>query len=183
MNIITHLRLRQMPNGPRLLAGLALILSLFLNCVTVATRQDPPRNSPPAARKTDGNAVAKKPPLRDGSTESVAPGLQVEYGKASFIGDKFEGRATASGDIYDRNGLTAAHMNLPFGTICRVTNLSNNQTVKVRINDRFSGTQGRLILISHRAAETLQMVPAGVVEVKLEVLSYPEGEGNRNQRR
>ena len=61
---------------------------------------------------------------------------QIEMGKASFYGDEFEGRTTANGEIYKHNALTAAHKTLPFNTLVQVTNLANNKTVTVRINDR-----------------------------------------------
>jgi hypothetical protein len=73
---------------------------------------------------------------------------RVLYGKASYYGDEFHGRKTASGEIYDRNRMTAAHRTLAFGTVCRVTNLKNGKTAVVRVNDRgpFIETHLRLVL-------------------------------------
>src|SRR5690606_41693222 len=80
---------------------------------------------------------------------------QVQTGKASFYADKFEGSPTASGEKYRHNKLTAAHKTLPFGTRVRVTNLSNNKTVDVVINDRGPYVENRIIDLSKSAAEKL----------------------------
>jgi rare lipoprotein A len=96
----------------------------------------------------------------------------VQYGKASYYGygDEFHGRKTASGEIFDRNALTAAHPSLPFGTVCRVTNRENGQSVVVRINDRGPFKGGRIIDLSYAAAKRIGAVRAGIVDVKVEVL-------------
>jgi peptidoglycan lytic transglycosylase len=94
-----------------------------------------------------------------------------ETGKASYYGFKYQGRPTASGEIFDINRLTAAHPTLKFGTRVRVTNLANSRWVIVRINDRGPFVEGRIIDLSQAAADELQMVQSGVVEVKVEVLS------------
>ncbi len=78
-----------------------------------------------------------------------------ETGIASWYGDFFHGRRTANGEIYDMNALTAAHPTLPMPTYATVTNLANNRTVVVRINDRGPYHDGRIIDLSHKAAELL----------------------------
>ena len=90
-----------------------------------------------------------------------------ETGKASFYADKFKGRKTASGQIFRQHKKTAAHKTLPFGTKVKVTNLSNGKTVKVRINDRGPFVAGRIIDLSKKAARKLNMVGAGVSNVKI----------------
>ena len=90
-----------------------------------------------------------------------------ETGKASFYADKFNGRQTASGEIFRQNKRTAAHKILPFGTKVRVTNTANGKTVKVRINDRGPFVAGRIIDLSKKAARKINMVNAGVVSVKI----------------
>ena len=95
-------------------------------------------------------------------------------GKASWYGGKFHGRKTASGERFDKRALTAAHRTLPFGTMIRVTSLSTERTVVVRINDRGPfGRRERIIDLSEAAAEALGMKSAGVVRVKLKVLRLP----------
>lgn len=100
---------------------------------------------------------------------------QVQTGKASFYADKFEGSPTASGEKYRKGKLTGAHKSLPFGTKVRVTNLANNQTVEVVINDRGPYVEGRIIDVSRAAAEKLGFVNQGLAEVKIEVLDAGDG--------
>jgi rare lipoprotein A len=100
---------------------------------------------------------------------------QVQTGKASYYADKFEGQPTASGEKYRHNKLTAAHKTLPFGTKIRVTNLSNNLSVDVVINDRGPYVDDRIIDLSKSAAEKLGFVMQGLAEVKLEVIDPGDG--------
>lgn len=90
-----------------------------------------------------------------------------ESGKASYYADKFQGRRTASGDIFRQRRMTAAHKTLPFGTKVKVTNLSNGRTIKVRINDRGPFVAGRIIDLSKKAARKLGMLNAGVANVQI----------------
>jgi rare lipoprotein A len=100
---------------------------------------------------------------------------QVQTGKASFYADKFEGHPTASGEKYRHNKLTGAHKSLPFGTRVRITNLANNQTVEVIINDRGPYVEGRIIDLSKSAAEQLGFVNQGLADVQLEVIDAGKG--------
>lgn len=100
---------------------------------------------------------------------------QVQTGKASFYADKFEGSTTASGEKYKHSKLTGAHKTLPFGTKVRVTNLANNQSVEVIINDRGPYVDGRIIDVSKSAAEQLGFINQGLAEVKLEVIDAGSG--------
>ena len=95
---------------------------------------------------------------------------RIEGGVASYYGQSYQGRTTASGEIYDVNELTAAHRTYPFGTIVRVTRLSNRQSVEVRINDRGPFGGGRIIDLSLAAARKLDMLQDGVAEVEVEIL-------------
>ncbi len=92
-----------------------------------------------------------------------------EEGKASYYADRFHGRKTASGEIYDKNKLTAAHPTLKFGTKVRVTNLFNNKSVVVVINDRGPALKSRIIDLSYQAAKQLEMLEDGVIQVSVEV--------------
>lgn len=93
-----------------------------------------------------------------------------ETGIASWYGEDFHGRETSSGEIYDMHALTAAHKTLPLGTYGRVTNLHNNRTVVVKINDRGPFVKGRIIDLSYCAAQELDMVENGTALVELEAL-------------
>ena len=98
------------------------------------------------------------------------PAPVTESGTASYYADKYHGRPTASGEIFDMHQLTAAHPRLKFGTVVRVTNLDNHRSVLVRINDRGPFVAGRVIDVSLAAAEELQMLRSGLAAVQLEVL-------------
>ncbi len=98
-------------------------------------------------------------------------GPRVEEGRASFYGRGFAGRKTASGERFDPRAMTAAHPSLPFGTRVRVTRASG-QSVIVRINDRCGCPGGRIIDLSEGAARRMDMIKAGVIEVRLEVLDH-----------
>jgi rare lipoprotein A len=92
-----------------------------------------------------------------------------EEGIASFYSDRFEGKRTASGEIYRQDGLTAAHNKLPHGTKVKVSNVENGKSVVVTINDRMPASSRVVIDVSRRAAERLGFVKAGRARVKLEV--------------
>jgi rare lipoprotein A len=100
-----------------------------------------------------------------------APAVVIESGTASWYGPGFNGKATASGEIYDQNALTAAHKTLALGTRVRVTNLQNGRSVDVRINDRGPFVGNRIIDLSYAAAKSIDMVDAGIAQVRLEMLS------------
>ncbi len=91
-------------------------------------------------------------------------------GVASYYGKEHHGKKTANGEVFDMNKLTAAHRSLPFGSIVKVTNLSNHRSVIVRINDRGPYIAGRIIDLSQAAAQQLDIITVGVVQVKVEVL-------------
>jgi rare lipoprotein A len=89
---------------------------------------------------------------------------------ASYYGDDFHGRKTASGEVFDQWKLTCAHRDLPFGTRLKVTNLQNKKSVLVRVNDRGPWVSGRLIDLSYAAAKKIDMIQRGVVKVKIEIV-------------
>ncbi len=100
--------------------------------------------------------------------------LETVIGYASYYAHKFHGRQTSNGEIYDMYGLTAAHTTYPPNTIIRVTNLSNEKSVIIRVNDHFPEHPTRIIDLSYGTADTLDMLQDGVVEVKLEILEWGE---------
>lgn len=94
----------------------------------------------------------------------------VETGKASYYADKFQDRKTASGELYHKDLLTAAHRTIPFGTKVKVTNLQNGKIVVVKINDRGPFVKGRIIDLSRKAMEALGGISKGVIDVKIEIV-------------
>ena len=107
---------------------------------------------------------------RNNASSLEVPVGDILSGKASFYSDSFDGEVTASGDTYKKNELTAAHQTLPFGTKVAVRNLHNNKTVVVVINDRGPFKGGRIIDLSYAAAERLDMLNDGVVDVEVKIL-------------
>ena len=95
---------------------------------------------------------------------------RVQEGLASWYGEQFHGRPTASGELFDSSDMTMAHPTLPFGTRVRVTNLRNGRSVEVRVNDRGPFVGSRIADLSHAAAVTLGMMRRGIARVRIEVL-------------
>jgi len=94
----------------------------------------------------------------------------VEIGKASWYGKKYHDRQTASGETFDMYAFTAAHKLFPFNTKVKVTNLKNNRSLVVRINDRGPFVRGRIIDLSYAGAQELDFINDGVIKVRVERL-------------
>ncbi len=103
----------------------------------------------------------------------ISQTLHETEGFASYYSEEFNGRQTSNGEIYDMNKLTAAHPYLPFNTWVRVTNVANQKSVTVRINDRGPFARNRIIDLSFAAAKALGMLGPGSIYVKLEIISPP----------
>ena len=116
-------------------------------------------------------ACSSRPTPGPRTSEQVQPGW-TEEGLASWYGGKdgFDGKPTASGEIYDSSLLTAAHRTLPLGTILDVTNLQKGKTVRVRVNDRGPFVRGRIIDLSRAAAREIELIGPGVGEVRLTIV-------------
>jgi len=95
---------------------------------------------------------------------------KVIYGTASYYADKFNGRPTANGEIFDQNKMTAACNVLPLGTWIRVTNLRNKKSVVVKVNDRLHQRMKRVVDLSRTAASKLGYIGHGLAKVRVEVL-------------
>jgi rare lipoprotein A len=103
--------------------------------------------------------------------------VKVQYGTASYYSNKFQGRETANGELYDKDKMTCAHNSLPLGTWIKVTNLRNHQSVIVRITDRLHYKNKRLVDLSRAAAAKLGYLKRGLTRVKVEVLeNKPAGD-------
>ncbi len=155
---------------PLVLAGLGLVLS--------ACQQPQPK--PPAT------ISVAPPPLLDRAPGAYKLGKPYQIGKAwyypksdysynetgiaSWYGPGFHGKATANGESFDQNALTAAHRTLPMPSMVRVTNLDNGRSIKVRINDRGPFKNGRIIDLSRRAADLLGFRRQGTAKVRVEIV-------------
>ena len=95
----------------------------------------------------------------------------IQTGTASYYHNKFEGRKTSSGEVFRQDSLTAAHKNLPFGTILLVKNVKNDSTVVVKVNDRLSQSSSHIIDLSLKAAQKLNFVRNGITTVTLEKIN------------
>ena len=132
--------------------------SLTLFFFNVATAQ----NEKGSAKLED--STQKEEPVK------VKAKSKVLFGTASYYAEKFNGRKTANGEIYDSKKMTAACNTLPLGTWIRVTNLSNNRSVIVKTNDRLHPRMTRIVDMSRAAAVKLGYIGKGLTKVKVEVL-------------
>ena len=117
------------------------------------------------------SAAAQEADVTDAALADVEEVTEIDGGMASYYGNELAGNRTASGERFDPRGLTAAHRTLPFGSMVRVTNVSNGDSVVVRINDRGPFSHGRVIDISHAAAREIGMHRSGTARVKLALLN------------
>ncbi len=116
------------------------------------------------------SAAAQDAEITDATSVDVDTETELGGGMASYYGDELAGNRTASGERFNPSQLTAAHRSLPFGSMVRVTNTSNGDSVIVRINDRGPFSHGRVIDVSHAAAREIGMHRSGTARVKLALL-------------
>jgi rare lipoprotein A len=162
--------------GLRSLFAVAGFGLLTAACVSPA----PPPPPPPVAKAPPPHGVYKvgSPYQIDGIW--YYPQEQPDYdetGIASWYGPTFYGKYTANGELYDGNALTAAHRTLPMPVNVRVTNLENGKSIVVRVNDRGPYARGRIIDLSRRAAELLDVVQTGTARVRVTYLGRADLEG------
>src|SRR5712692_10121375 len=120
-----------------------------------------------AQRPTSSESVNTRKNIHPGKVARTKP---YQIGTASWYGDYFQGKLTASGEPYNMYDLTAAHPTLPLGSWVRVTNLHNGRAVVVRINDRGPVVPGRIIDLSYNTARVLQFKSQGLQRVRLDVV-------------
>jgi rare lipoprotein A len=153
--------------GASSVALAAVVVTLSTPAVHADARLPrPAATAPPVAPETSATPSSLAPKKKTAKqTADVLRGL------ASWYGGIFNGRHTASGERFDMNAMTACHPSLPFGTRVRVVNLSNKQSVVVRITDRGELFEGRVIDLSYGAAKKLAMTKSGLAQVEIKVLS------------
>lgn len=118
----------------------------------------------------NGSVDTIPPEVRSDDTSYFQKNKLIFYGMASYYSDKFNGRRTASGEIFSQHKLTCASNKLPFGTRIRVTNLKNGRWVEVKVNDRLHPKMKRLVDLSKAGARKLGYLSRGLTRVKVEVL-------------
>lgn len=118
------------------------------------------------------------PPHAAKDTNMALPVSRIETGRASWYGGSFQGRLTASGAPFNMYALTAAHRTLPLGSLVRVTNLHNQRSAIVRINDRGPVPEHVLLDVSYATAQALNFVDRGIARVRIELLE-PLGQTDR----
>ena len=112
--------------------------------------------------------------IRKGSNNVKHKKLMI--GISSYYAEDFHGKLTANGEVYDMYGLTAAHKTIPLNTIVRVTNLDNEKSLILRINDRGPYVKGRILDCSYGAAKKLGFLSNGTTQVRIEVIEWGDGE-------
>jgi peptidoglycan lytic transglycosylase len=153
-----------------------MCVSVYLMLGGCAQFQAGPSVEPESASPSAEAPPAATPPVERRAavtTPETSTGWR-QRGRVSHYGNGFAGKPTASGDIFDPERLTMAHRTLPFGTLVRVTNLANQQSVEVVVNDRGPFVTGRIADLSAAAARRIGMVADGVVNAVIEVLQPSE---------
>ncbi len=140
-----------------------IIFTTFLNC-----------SNSPRYYKSDNTGFKKtsKKVSKSGKENKSKGHRKIIKGISSFYAEDFHGKLTANGEVYDMYGLTAAHKTIPLNTICRVTNLENNKSLILRINDRGPYIKGRILDCSYGAAKKLDFINQGTTKVKIEVIEW-----------
>ena len=128
-----------------------------------------PNNSGTALDRSSPKPLPKQIAQKKALPKSVKP-KPYQVGTASWYGQYFQGKETASGEPFNMYDLTAAHLTLPLGTRVKVTNLRNGRSVVVRINDRGPVVEGRIIDLSYGAAKTLDLKARGLQRVRLDIV-------------
>ena len=150
----------------RLAHGLAALLLLV--SIGAGAGRNPIRSGSNRTQSAQGKRNDKST-----QTNHTVARKSFHVGTASWYGEQYDGKTTASGERFDMYDLTAAHATLPLGTLVQVTNLSNGKTVIVRVNDRGPFVKGRIIGVSYNAARVLDFQRKGVQRVRLDFEECP----------
>ena len=158
--------------------SLVLVLIFFFECTPS------PRYKATSSKQSKGKSPnkivftkpSKKIPKYDKSKKTIK-GISSFYG----LNDGFHGKLTANGELFDMNAKTAAHKTLPLGSLVRVTNLENDKSVTVRINDRGPYVQGRILDCSYGVARDLGFVEKGTASVRIDVIEFGDNKYRKKQ--
>jgi peptidoglycan lytic transglycosylase len=161
--------------------GAMLLLSACGRHKTARSHPAPPPPTITPSEPAPSTTAEAKPPTAPQATKPGGKPLYVQTGLASWYGPPYHNHRGSNGEIYDQNGLTAAHRTLPLNSVVRVTNVETKHSVVVRITDRGPFIEDRIVDLSLAAAKAVDVWRPGTAEVKLEVLSAPApiAEGGR----
>ncbi len=151
---------------------IAVLLAVCLPAVFSCVRHTVPQPELPPGNMASEYPLGQKPYEINGKWFAPIPSARgyIEEGQASWYGSEFHRRPTSSGEPYNMHALTAAHKILPLGTFVKVTRFDNDRSVVLRINDRGPFVSGRIIDLSLRAAELLDMIQPGTALVRIEAV-------------
>jgi rare lipoprotein A len=149
------------------------VLSLALSSIGCGGKKQTARNVPPAPSLPAARGGAARASVADLHVDPDDPVLWSQVGYASWYGPDYHGHNTASGEVYNQNGMTAAHNTLPLNSIVRVVNLKSHQSTVVRINDRGPFVGDRIVDLSAAAAKAVNVYLPGTAKVRLDVLKSP----------
>ena len=160
--------------GKKLAASRSTVVAIvfFVVIASACARKHRAARTPTAPQPQTNTAAAPHPNIVPAQPSAVSLGY-TEEGVASWYGIPFHGRAAADGEIYDMETLVAAHRLMPFNTWLRVTNLSNDKSVDVRVIDRGPFIDGRIIDLSKAAARQIDLLGPGTARVRLQVIAAP----------
>jgi len=153
------------------------VVSVLLGCSSSALvlAETPPPDSPAAMREAE--RLAAQPPVAPSGKTTVDASGRTEKGKGSFYADKFSGRTMADGRKMDPQDSIAASKTLPLGSTAKVTNLGTGKSATVKIQDREPFVDGRVVDVSPRVAERLEMKEQGVSPVEVKPITVPQKDG------
>ncbi|MEE2754572.1 MAG: septal ring lytic transglycosylase RlpA family protein [Candidatus Latescibacterota bacterium] len=145
-----------------------LVLTTLVSCVASPRYPTPSPNSDPSPTVSANVPERGRKSISVVSTEGA-----YQVGPASYYAHKFHGRQTANGEIFDMYGMSAAHRELPLGSVIKVTHLGNGRSLELRINDRGPFIRGRILDLSLGAAQHLDMVEEGVAQIRIDIVKEP----------
>jgi rare lipoprotein A len=148
------------------------LISLSALLVLVACKASPryPAVHPHSPASSSAASASNLPGKKPSSVAVVSLEGAYQVGPASYYAHKFHGRQTANGEIFDMYGISAAHRELPLGTIIRVTHVGNGRSLELKVNDRGPFIPGRILDLSLGAAQRLDMVEEGVATVRIDIV-------------
>ena len=144
------------------------ILFILIFCITACS-------SAPRYGLGRSSLTPKRPSKTTSNFSKNIKHKKLMVGISSYYADDFHGKLTANGEVYDMYGLTAAHKTLPLNTIVRVTNIDNEKSLILRINDRGPYVKGRILDCSYGAAKKLDFLANGTTKVRIEVIEWGDG--------